>query len=303
MASGLGDDHFLRRADSTVRAMRWPRFGVVVAALIVALVPLALVAEPGSDATTAHRGIPLPTSMASTGDSITGAFDVGWCCLLSAPRNSWSTGTANALGSQYERLLAAQPRISGHADNFARVGAKMADLDAQLAAAAALHVQYVTVLIGANDLCTRSVGSMTPTSTFAAQFTSAVRHFTTADPGAHLFVSSIPDIYRLWSALHSNPRARLTWRLFSICPSVLGPHSTKVQRQQVQAQESADNAALATACTTRFAAVCRWDNYATFHVHFGTKSVSAVDFFHPSIAGQKALAATTWAAGYWPSLA
>jgi lysophospholipase L1-like esterase len=282
--------------------MRWPRFGVVVAALIVALVPLALVARPSDDATAARRGVALPTSMASTGDSITGAFDAGWCCLLSAPRNSWSTGTAKALGSQYQRLLIAQPRISGHVYNLARVGAKMADLDGQLAAAAALHVQYVTVLIGANDLCTRSVESMTPTSTFTAQFRTAIRHFTTADPGAHIFVSSIPDIYRLWSALHPNPRARLTWRLFGICPSMLGPHSTKAQRKQVEAQESADNAALATACTTTFATVCRWDNYATFHVHFGTKSVSAVDFFHPSIAGQKALAATTWAAGYWPSV-
>jgi lysophospholipase L1-like esterase len=282
--------------------MRWPRFGVVVAALVAAIVPLALVVGPSSDAIAARPRVALPTSMASAGDSITGAFDAGWCCLLSTPRNSWSTGTAKAVGSQYQRLLAAEPRISGHVYNLARVGAKMADLDSQLAAAARLHAQYVTVLIGANDLCTRSVESMTPTSTFTTQFTTALRHFKTADPGAHVFVSSIPDIYRLWSTFHSNARARLTWRLFSICPSMLGPHSTEAQRRQVEAQESADNAALATACTTRFATICRWDNYATFHVHFGTRSVSAVDFFHPSIAGQKALAATTWAAGYWPSV-
>ena len=43
------------------------------------------------------------------------------------------------------------------AANVARTGAKMADLDRQLKLVGT-GVQYVTVLMGANDVCTSSVG-------------------------------------------------------------------------------------------------------------------------------------------------
>jgi lysophospholipase L1-like esterase len=240
--------------------------------------------------------------MASAGDSITRAFDAGWWRPLSdSPQDSWSTGAANAVDSQYAKVLRAQPAVFGHAYNDARTGATMAALDGQLATAAAQHVQYVTVLMGANDICTSSAATMTATSTFASEFRAALRDFTAADPGAHVFVSSIPNLYQLWSTLHSNVLARLTWSAFDICPSMLGAGRSEAQRQQVKAQEAEDNAALAIVCTTTFAATCRWDNYATYNVDFPARWVSTVDYFHLNAAGERALAATTWAAGYWPS--
>ena len=279
--------------------MRLRSLLVVIGLLVGVVAPALLVAAPTAVATTPP--VALPTSMASTGDSITRAFDIGWCCLLSdSPQDSWSTGTASAVTSQYQRVLAAQPAVAGNEYNDAKTGAKMADLNGQLQAAAAQHVQYVTVLMGANDVCTSSVATMTPTATFKSEFTTALSNFLVADPGAHVFVSSIPNIYQLWSTLHTNFLARTTWATFGICQSMLASSNTSTQRSQVAAQEAADNAALASVCAT-YSGSCLWDNYATYNVNFPASWVSTVDYFHPNVAGQNALASTSWAASYWPT--
>lgn len=265
------------------------RLSIVLAAVVALVAP----------ATLAHAAtsVPLPASMASTGDSITRGFDATLfgCFLSDCPQDSWSTGTAAAVNSEYLRIRTANPAITGHAFNDAKTGAKMIALDGQLVAAAGQGVQYATVLMGANDLCTSTVAGMTPTATFTGQFRTALTDFFGADPAAHVFVSSIPNLYQLWSLLHA--RASGTWRTFGICQSMLSSSNTETQRQQVAAQEDADNTALQTVCGEF--ANCRWDGLATYDYQFTTSDVSTVDYFHPSIAGQGHLAGVSWKAGYW----
>lgn len=249
--------------------------------------------------TSAATSTPLPSSMASTGDSITRAFDAtaGGCFLVDCPQYSWSTGSSTSVNSQYRQLLALNPGISGHASNDAKTGAKMVDLATQLTSAANQGVDYVTVLMGANDVCTSSAASMTPTSTFTSQFQSALSTYFASRPNSRVFVSSIPNIHQLWSLLHTNATAQATWTSFGICQSMLSATNSDADRQKVVDQEAADNNALATVCA-QFAN-CRWDGYATFNIAFTTKDVSTVDYFHPSVAGQNKLATVTWAASYW----
>ena len=242
--------------------------------------------------------IPLPNSMASTGDSITRAYDINWLHLLSdSPQYSWSTGYSSSVSSQYERILALNPAINGHEFNDAKTGAKMADLDGQVKTAASQQVQYLTVFMGANDLCTSSAATMTPTATFTAQFEQALHDFFAADPSAHVYVSSLPNIYQLWSVLHNNSSARSTWSLFGICQSMLNNSNTEAQRQLVVAQEAADNQALLNTCAQY--ANCRWDNLAGFNFVFPAGDISTVDYFHPNIQGQNDVARITWKASYW----
>ena len=266
------------------------------ALVLTATMALAVAALAGC--TSSASSTSLPNSMASTGDSITRAFDLDWFhVLVDAPQDSWSTGNAAGVTSQYRHLLARNPAISGHAFNDAKTGAKMSDLDGQVLAAAGQRVQYLTVLTGANDLCTSSASTMTPTATFAAQFQRALADFTAKDPAAKVFVSSIPNIYQLWNVLHSNPAAASTWRTFGICPSMLAATNTSADRQKVVDQEAADNAALRSVCAQ--VSQCRWDNYAAYNFNFRANDVSTVDYFHPNLNGQNALAAVSWAAGYW----
>lgn len=245
--------------------------------------------------------VPLPNSIASTGDSITRAFDAtaSGCFLSDCPQYSWSTGTSSTVNSQYQRILAANPKIRGNVFNDAKTGAQMNALDGQAKTAAGQGAQYLTVLMGANDVCTSTISAMTPTSTLQSEFQTALSDFSSADPTGHVFVSSIPDIYQLWQLLHTNSTAESTWSTFGICQSMLSPNNTEADRQTVLTQEENDNTAMAGVCATF--ANCRWDNLATFNQQFTTSEVSTVDYFHPSIAGQNALAATTWGASYWPT--
>src|SRR5437867_3377620 len=60
-----------------------------------------------------------PASIASTGDSITRAYNTGSVPFSDAPANSWSTGTNASVNSHYSRILAAYPGIGGHNYNDA----------------------------------------------------------------------------------------------------------------------------------------------------------------------------------------
>jgi lysophospholipase L1-like esterase len=243
-----------------------------------------------------------PASMAAIGDSITQAVD-DCCSLGSHPQDSWSTGDGypgNGIQSHYARILAMNPAIAGHADNDSVPGAKVADTVAQAQAAVTQRAQYVTILIGANDVCTGTIASMTSTAAFQAAFQTTMSTLASGLPaGSHIFVSSIPDIYELWSVLHGNPVAETVWSAGHICQSMLSTANTEAQRQQVLAQVEADNAVLAQVCGQY--ANCRWDDGATFDYQFTPSDVSMLDYFHPSQAGQAVLASLTWGKSWWAS--
>jgi hypothetical protein len=157
----------------------------------------------------------------------------------------------------------------------------------------------VTILLGANDLCTSSVSTMTSTTTFRAQFSQAMAILMAQDRKPYVFVSSIPNIYQLWQVLHTNSVARWVWANFHICQSMLAATNTETQRQQVVAREEAFNQTLADVCASY--ARCRWDNLAVYHYQFSASQVSTLDFFHPSLSGQAALAQVTWTKSWWAS--
>ncbi len=274
------------------------RFSILLTALLTLFVGVPGTAQAGTAVPAA-----LPTSMAAAGDSITRAYDatVWGCFLADCPANSWSTGTNSTVRSQLSRLRAAQPGVSISATNVAKTGAKMGDLSGQLGSLASSNVQYVTVLIGANDVCTSSLATMTPPDTFQAQFDDALRTFFAAPSHANsfVFVSSIPNVRQLYDLLKNNSSARSTWRSFGICQSMLSSSITDTIRAQVQAVEVEYNRRLATVCATYDR--CRWDGNATYNTAFTTSDVSTLDYFHPSIAGQAKLARVTWGASYWPT--
>jgi uncharacterized protein (DUF427 family) len=118
-------------------------------------------------------------------------------------------------------------------------------------------------------------------------------------PNARIFVSSIPNVYRLWQVLHTNWVARAVWSSARICQSMLASTNTEAQRQQVVARELAFNDILAQACAKY--STCRWDGGASYGYAFSASQVSTLDYFHPSLSGQAALAQLTWSRSWWGS--
>jgi len=271
------------------------RHPVVITSLVVVL---ALLFPPAASAAT------YPKSIASTGDSITRAYNTGFFPYLDNPSASWSTGTSTTVNSQYLRLLKLSPKIYGHNYNDAVSGAKMANLAGQMQNVVAQHAQYVTVLMGGNDLCTPSVGTMTSVATFRTQLTAAMDTLASGLPSVRVEVESIPNAYHLWELFKDNFVARSVWSLFSVCQSLLAnPLSTTVadvaRREAVRQRNIAFNDVLRDTCALYIQ--CRFDGYAVFNTVFTASDITGRDYFHPSTSGQAKLASVTWAAGYWPN--
>jgi lysophospholipase L1-like esterase len=239
--------------------------------------------------------------MASTGDSITRAFNTGSIPFTDSPANSWATGSNTAVNSHYWRILAMNPAISGHSYNDAVTGSKMADLNGQMASVNGQHVDYVTVLIGANDACTPTEAAMTPAATFRAQFQTALNTLSTSSSDTRVLVVSVPNIENLWAILHDNSNARAVWSGLSICQSMLvNPQSmaqADVDRRARVNQRVIDyNTQLAEVCATDIH--CKFDNNAVFNTAFVPSDITTRDYFHPSIAGQAKVTSASYAAGF-----
>lgn len=266
--------------------------------LLLVLV-LTLLLGAGVASTPAQAGQPLPRSMAAIGDSMTRAADA--CCWYGDhPANSWSTGYAgwDGVRSHYERLRALQPAITGNEHNDAVSGAKMAAGPSQAQQAVDQRAEYVTILLGANDACTSAPATMTSVDTYRAELQQTLQVLFAGLPArSRVFVASVPDVYGLWKLYHTDPVATLVWDTADICQSLLGPTRTEADRQAVRDRVIAYNDVLQTECAGYRR--CRYDGGAVFAYQFSKDDVSKLDYFHPSLSGQAALASITWSRSWW----
>ncbi|GAA1961212.1 GDSL-type esterase/lipase family protein [Microbacterium deminutum] len=276
---------------------------------LAALAAAALVAIGSVSGAAAANAAPLPapasiTRMAALGDSISQALMT--CSSLSGcPVNSWSTGSTASVNSHLLRLKAAgATSIVGY--NDAVTGSQSSALDGQArnAVSSTQAAQYVTIEIGANDACTRTVAAMTPTATFKANVQAALTTLNSVKNPPQVFVASVPSLQRLYDVNKSSLSARFTWSLLGICQSMLAnPTSTRAadvqRRAAVQQRVNEYNQALSDVCTP--AMNCLYDGGAIANYAFARSDISTRDYFHPSLSGQANIAAVTWPKTQWGS--
>src|SRR5450759_482092 len=305
---------YLRASRGSPRMMRSilipPRVRAGWALLSVVLLAMMAFAG-GAHATTAKVGP--PTSIDALGDSITRGFDSqGSGCgpFADCPANSWATGTNSGVNSYYTRVKALNPTVvlarpitsSTAGGNDAVTGAKMANLQSQAtnAVSAPNKPDQVLILMGANDVCTTSEGSMTSVSSFRSSLEAGLNTLSSGLPNARIDVSSIPNIYNLWKVLHTNLAAQLTWGLAKICQSMLAsPSSTssadETRRLKGQQRNVEFNTVLKEVCAKYIH--CHYDGGAAYALQFAASDVGTLDYFHPNTHGQAKAAAAAWSAG------
>lgn len=262
------------------------------------LFPLACVALLLAPAVAASHN-PWPSDMAALGDSITRAMNTSGRTIGDHPENSWATGydPKDGISSHYERILAKNGAISGKNHNNAVSGAKMADLAGQADKAVTQGADYVTILMGANDVCASSKDAMTSVETFRTQFRAAADKLTAGLPaGSKVFVGSIPDIYQLWKIYDGYGPAENAWSLFRICQSMLSNSITESDRQFVRQRNIDFNTVLQQESASYG---FHWDGNAGFGYQFARSDVSTLDYFHPSKSGQANIATVAWNAGLY----
>lgn len=235
-------------------------------------------------------------SMAALGDSFTVAFRA--CSQAPdavCPAASWATGSDPAVNSHLLRRQAQAPGLAGI--NLAAGGRKVSDLRSQAEQAVDAGSEYVTILIGTNDVCRETLADMTPVETFRSQFDAALDTLTGGLPSSLVFVASIPDPGRLREIFAGDATARAVW-------AADGPHGTcgaflenplseldaDVQRRAAAHARIVDlNRQLAEVCAEHPG--CVYDGGAVFDWDYGPQHVTTSDYFHFNVAGEAGLSA------------
>ncbi|MFJ9075780.1 SGNH/GDSL hydrolase family protein [Streptomyces sp. NPDC102278] len=276
------------------RARRKLTGAVAAVAVLAGVVTGCDGGEPASEGERGAQARPrwntAPASIAAVGDSITRGFDA--CSVLAdCPEVSWATGDDPEVDSLATRLIGAA-EAPARSWNHAVTGSRMADLPGQLASAAAHKPDLVTVMVGSNDACRPLTSSMTSVADFRAGFERALAGLRAASPTSQVYVSSVPDLQRLWEQGKDLPMVRQIWKL-GICQSMLAdPLSLATgatsRREEVRARVVEYNEVLREVCAKD--SLCRYDGGAVFQYPFSAKQLSRWDFFHPGKNGQARLA-------------
>lgn len=197
--------------------------------------------------------------------------------------NSWATGTNPKVNSIYLRLR--ERNGSGvRAFNAAAPGAYMSDIQYE-ATGLPKGVDLVTVAdVGANVACDAPT---TSAALFGSQLEDGLRAIAARAPAARIVVVSILDEVALWDAVKRVPEARLIRSFCKLATTASG-------RRAVRKETGVLNHELETVCARH--PKCRYDGGAVFRIRWSRADVS-LDYYHPSVAGQRKIAAAVWASG------
>jgi lysophospholipase L1-like esterase len=228
--------------------------------------------------TPAAGSVAVPSSIGALGDSITAGFATSGGAF-SATENSWVTGTSRAVNSIARRLGVPAARAA----NEAVPGTTMRQLEFQVGLLPR-GVDLVTIEMGANDAC----NGPTPAAVVGSQLDGALKALAARAPRARVVVLSVFDLPAMWDAVKANRAARRTrtWCL---------PATSARGRARFERTLRGLNARLATVC--RRHPGCAYDGGAAFRIRWRAVDISTVDYFHPSVAGQRTIASALWATG------
>ncbi|MBT2498945.1 hypothetical protein J7E25_07535 [Agromyces sp. ISL-38] len=269
----------------------------IIATLALTLFAGCATSEPPPDLADLEppSAAPAVATLGILGDSVSlgvnACAEQGQCAAA-----SWSGGTDPAVGSIAERLAVASG-VEPNVVNAAKDGGDVEDALGLVDEVLQAGPQLVTVLLGGNDACAPSLAEMTSTHDYEARLTKLFGRLSTEAPDATILALSVPDLYHLWEIGHANERTVQTWNGSASCKNLLGSADDESaeaagRRDAVAAQVVEYNAAIERVC----AAVerCIDDDGAVFTYPFTADEISSIDYFHPSVAGQRVIAELAW---------
>jgi lysophospholipase L1-like esterase len=192
----------------------------------------------------------------------------------------------------------------------AEQGADSGDLLEQARIAVQQKADYVTILMGANDVCADDFSDIPTDAEFEANVREGFRKLKRGlRDGATIYTLGIIDIYKLWQlgddlTAFGTLDCELIWETTTQgifpCGTMLSPDNDEDDRQRTRNRIIAFNDILRRVAAEMNADDPRhyWDySDVTFRLDYTEEDVSEFDCFHPSAEGQRRLAAATWRAG------
>jgi lysophospholipase L1-like esterase len=237
----------------------------------------------------ASNAIAEPIVMGALGDSITAGFNAQ---RLGDNRElSWATGTAGGIESHLKRLAALkQTEVVGY--NQAIVGSVAANLPRQVTRLLPKNPDYVTLAVGANDVCGWPSDYDAALEAYKTEVTTAIDRLIAARPDVKIMLAPVPDMYNLWMIARDKPSCQARWDMLGICSELLGSTASDQSRAAFVLKWEAINTAISQIARDYQANVLHDPDLA--RLPFGWSDLSPMDCFHPSVQGQNLLAEKTW---------
>lgn len=273
------------------------RITATAATTAAGVLSLTMLAAPAQAATPSPKPIQIAAlgDSISNGTSVTGQLGQG----VSDPTASWSTGTSDQVDS-HQRQLSARGFTVESAVRYSVDGAQSADIAGQAANVAA-GTDYATILVGANDICTKTDFATIPSkATYKANIQAGVDALLARNPKTVILLGSVPNLKTLYAAGIQSPYGQYLYSTNLVCPLAVGTFSGETAEQALARQDAVDarvqeyNSALAeiaAALPTVYD-----DSDAVYDTQFSLEHISTADYFHPSVLGQDILAERTFAA-------
>jgi len=232
------------------------------------------------------------------GDSITRAYNTDGF-FKDAPWVSWSTGERIIGGfeSHLQKIAKRFPDRTMVTHNFAVTGARVADLKDQITKSGKDRPDYVTLMIGANDVCSWSEDHHAALDNFKSTLKGHLESITRSSPDVRIMMVPIPDMYRLYTLFRNRGSCLQVWDFTGICKNLLHSSRTGAQRASFRQRWVDANTALEEVAGD-------FPQHVIFpkevkDYEYKATDVSSNDCFHPSIQGQNILSDLTWANGWY----
>lgn len=227
--------------------------------------------------------------LGAIGDSITVACNAA--SLGDNPGLSWSTGTDNRVNSHLKKL-AIWLKSDVQGVNLAKTGARVGDLGSQVASLVSHMPDFVTVEIGANDLCAWKEDYAAKILQFGIELRSNISKLIENNPKVRILLASIPDIYGLWEIGSRRSECQLRWDLLGFCSPLLSSNTTTQDRAAFVERWRIVNNTIASVADSFPQNVVF--NSAVASARISREHMSSIDCFHPSIQGQNLLSERAW---------
>lgn len=163
---------------------------------------------------------------------------------------------------------------------------------------------YVTLLIGANDLCARDTSGMVSTENFYSHVEEAVHQIVSTSPNTRILISSLPNVINLRdvaknSKVWGTVSCEQVWKKAKLCSTLTSlddPESRLIMANRLDQfnralHEISKNEREDYGDRVRYAK-------HLFEADFTSKDL-AVDCFHPNKEGQAKVAEKTFASSWW----
>jgi hypothetical protein len=167
---------------------------------------------------------------------------------------------------------------------------------------------YLTVLIGANDVCSNSTAEMTPLNVYHARLYSLIDEIARRSPKTKILMSSLPNIEKLRKVAYNQrlfgwgplEKCQDVWALSEMCPTLTLIDDAR--EREIVANRVIDINYAMMDVANRVNDGGRRDQVRVsrkiYEQEFSANDIS-MDCFHPNVDGQARLSYQTWSDTWW----